>query len=211
VYEAMPFRARSPRTIEASLSGCSPPSPRSARAPICVSGSHNRSATGRTSAPPADTVGGGGLLCSPAARAVAPVAGRRACPRARHPTLHDRVVALVVSVLYRGAAISVAWHMLPADEKEAWLPHFQHPLALLVSAIPARMRGVALTDCGLGSPALWSTICGYHWHPVMRVANDIVFQPTGHVAVPPGRWLPDRGTPGWAAASPSANAAVPRR
>ena len=31
-------------------------------------------------------------------------------------TLHgDRLVALVVSVLYRGCAIPVAWHLLPAN------------------------------------------------------------------------------------------------
>ena len=34
----------------------------------------------------------------------------------------DRVVALVVSVLYRGTALPVAWHILPAQQAGAWLP-----------------------------------------------------------------------------------------
>src|SRR4051812_15000206 len=38
-------------------------------------------------------------------------------------TLHgDRVTALVVSVLYRGSAIPVAWHILPANQPGAWMP-----------------------------------------------------------------------------------------
>jgi hypothetical protein len=34
----------------------------------------------------------------------------------------DRLVALGVSVLYRGCALPVAWPMLPANQKGAWLP-----------------------------------------------------------------------------------------
>src|SRR5579884_2773975 len=33
----------------------------------------------------------------------------------------DRWVALVVSVLYRGCAIPVAWHVLPANRRGAWM------------------------------------------------------------------------------------------
>ena len=34
----------------------------------------------------------------------------------------DRLVALVVSVLYRGCALPVAWPILPANQAGAWLP-----------------------------------------------------------------------------------------
>ena len=34
----------------------------------------------------------------------------------------DRLVALVVSVLYRGGALPGAWHILPANQAGAWLP-----------------------------------------------------------------------------------------
>ncbi|MFQ3661735.1 MAG: hypothetical protein SNJ69_05000 [Chloroflexaceae bacterium] len=46
----------------------------------------------------------------------------------------NRVVALVISVLYRGGAIPVAWHIVPAQTTGAWMPHI---LALLDHLAPA--------------------------------------------------------------------------
>ena len=66
----------------------------------------------------------------------------------------DRVVVLVVSVLYRGCAIPVAWHIVPAQGKGAWMPHI---LALihLAPAVPRAWRTRVLVDRGLWSPDLW--------------------------------------------------------
>ena len=39
-------------------------------------------------------------------------------------TLGQRFVALVISVLYRGCAVPVAWKILPATEKPPWQPEW---------------------------------------------------------------------------------------
>lgn len=91
----------------------------------------------------------------------------------------DRVVVLAVSVLYRGTALPVAWHVLPANQQGEWIPHWVRLLALLAPAVPASMRIVVFTDRGLWSPRLWQAIRAQGWHPVMRVRTDCTFAPTG--------------------------------
>ena len=52
----------------------------------------------------------------------------------------DAVVVLAISVVYRGSAIPVAWHVLPANVPGAWLPHFQRLVQLLAPAAPPDWR-----------------------------------------------------------------------
>ena len=40
-------------------------------------------------------------------------------------SLGDRFVVLVISVVYRGCAVPVAWKVLKAEEKHAWKPEWQ--------------------------------------------------------------------------------------
>ena len=95
-------------------------------------------------------------------------------------TLHgQRVAALVVSVLYRGSAIPVAWHILPANRKGAWLRPLGRLLRQLRPAIPREMQVVVFADRGLWSPRLWRTIRAGGWHPVLRVRQASAFQPFG--------------------------------
>jgi hypothetical protein len=91
----------------------------------------------------------------------------------------ERVVVLAISLLYRGTALPVAWHVLPANQEGAWLPHWLHLLDLLASALPATMTVTLYTDRGLWSPRLWRAIRDHHWHPVMRVQTDCTCTPTG--------------------------------
>jgi len=91
----------------------------------------------------------------------------------------DQVVVLAISVLYRGSAIPVAWHVLPANVPGAWLPHFQRLLRLLAPAVPAAMRVIVMADRGLWSPVLWDEIRGLGWHPLLRIQASCLFQPTG--------------------------------
>ena len=96
------------------------------------------------------------------------------------PTLHgDRVTALVVSVLYRSSAIPIAWHILPANEKNPWIPPILKLLQQLQPAVPQTMTVLVLTDRGLWSPRLWKQIRALGWHPLMRVKNNTSFQPQG--------------------------------
>lgn len=95
-------------------------------------------------------------------------------------TLHgQRVTALVVSVLYRGSAVPVAWHILRANRPGAWLRPLGRLLRQLRPAIPKEMQVVVFADRGLWSPRLWRTIRAGGWHPVMRVRQATSFQPFG--------------------------------
>lgn len=109
-------------------------------------------------------------------------------------TLHrDRVTALVVSVLYRGSAIPVAWHILPANEKGPWLSPILDLLHQLGPAVPPNMTVLVLTDRGLWSPRLWKGIGSLGWHPLMRVRGDTVFQPMGGTRLPAINLVPGPG------------------
>lgn len=100
-------------------------------------------------------------------------------------TLHgQRVAALVVSVLYRGSAVPVAWHILRANRKGAWLRPLGRLLRQLRPAIPKEMQVVVFADRGLWSPRLWRTIRAGGWHPVMRVRQATAFQPFGAARQP---------------------------
>jgi hypothetical protein len=95
-------------------------------------------------------------------------------------TLHgDRVTALVVSVLYRGCAIPVAWTILPANRPGAWMPAILHLLELLARAVPPTMPVLVLADRGLWSPRLWTQVRRLGWHPLLRLQQTITFQPQG--------------------------------
>ena len=91
----------------------------------------------------------------------------------------ERVTALVVSVLYRGTALPVAWHLLPANQPGAWMPHLLRLLRWLRPAVPPGMTVLVLADRGLWSPRLWKRIRQLGWHPVLRVRDAIRFQPAG--------------------------------
>lgn len=97
-------------------------------------------------------------------------------------TMHgDKLASLVVSVLYRGCAIPVAWHILPANKPAPWIVPILGLLEAIHPAIPNSMEVIVLVDRGLRSPRLWNQIVLLGWHPVMRVRRDTVFQPlTGH-------------------------------
>lgn len=91
----------------------------------------------------------------------------------------QQVAALVVSVLYRGSAIPVAWSILPANQPGAWISPILRLLRLLRPALPDDMRILVLADRGLWSPRLWKRIRDLGWHPVLRVCQETTFAPAG--------------------------------
>ena len=91
----------------------------------------------------------------------------------------DRLVALVVSVLYRGGAISVAWHLLPANQERAWLPEILTLFRRLRPAVPATMTVLVLADRGLWSPTRWVERRHLGWHPLRRIQNPMTFAAPG--------------------------------
>jgi hypothetical protein len=96
-------------------------------------------------------------------------------------TLHgDRLTALVISVLYRGSAIPMAWYILPANQPGAWMPPILRLLRQLRPAIPPTMTVLVLADRGLWSPRLWKRIRDLGWHPLLRIQDTTTFTPAGH-------------------------------
>lgn len=93
--------------------------------------------------------------------------------------LGDRLVVLSVSVLYRGTAIPVAWHVAPANRPGAWLGPLLALLERLAPAVPAGWTVLVLADRGLGSPALWAAARRRGWHPLLRVRPDATCRPHG--------------------------------
>lgn len=107
--------------------------------------------------------------------------------------LNDRVVALVISVLYRGSAIPIAWAILPANRKGAWMPHILRLLRGLRPAVPPATDVLLLADRGLWSPQLWRRIRRLHWHPLLRVQGAVTFAPTGQPRQPVHQLVPGAG------------------
>jgi len=104
-----------------------------------------------------------------------------------------RVVALVVSVLYRGSAIPIAWRIMPANRPGPWIPEILLLLQALGPEVPKSMKVVVMTDRGLWSPRLWKQIRALGWHPLMRVKNNTSFQPLQGCRQPARRLIPGPG------------------
>jgi hypothetical protein len=105
----------------------------------------------------------------------------------------ETVVALVVSVLYRGCAIPVAWLILPANQKGAWMAAILRLLRLLRPALSPELTVLVLADRGLWSPRLWKRIRDFGWHPLLRIHDNATFQPCGGKRQPVRSLVPGPG------------------
>jgi hypothetical protein len=108
-------------------------------------------------------------------------------------TLGDRLVILSVSVLYRGSAIPVAWHVLRGQQPGPWLEPILALLTHLGPAVPETMTVLVLADRGLWSPKLWQAIRILGWHPLLRLRPDVTFRPTGGQRVRADTLVPGPG------------------
>lgn len=93
--------------------------------------------------------------------------------------LRDRWVVVAVSVLYRGSAIPVAWHVLAANTPGGWMVPLCGLLARLAPVIPATTQVLVLSDRGLWSPRLWRCLRELGFQPLMRVRGETTFAPAG--------------------------------
>jgi len=92
-------------------------------------------------------------------------------------TLGQRFVVLVLSVLYRGCAIPVAWTVLPAGEKHAWRREWVRMLRQVRVAVPRRFFVIVLADRGLYARWLFRRIVRLGWHPLLRINVGGTFRP----------------------------------
>jgi len=107
--------------------------------------------------------------------------------------LRDRLVVVSVSVLYRGTAIPVAWHVTAANRRGAWLGPALGLLGRLAPAAPAGTAVLLLADRGLWSPRLWDELRRLGWHPLLRIRPDATFRPLGGKRVPARSLVPGPG------------------
>jgi hypothetical protein len=94
-------------------------------------------------------------------------------------SLGDRFVALVVSGVYRGCAIPVAWTILPAGHTRAWRREWLRMLRLLRPALPPDWTVLVLADRGLYAKWLFGRIVRLGWHPFLRINQGCKFRPAG--------------------------------
>jgi hypothetical protein len=94
-------------------------------------------------------------------------------------TLGQRFTVLVVSVLYRGCAVPVAWKIVKATEPHAWKPEWQTLLSHFQERVPAAWEVIVLTDRGLYAKWLFEAVTALHWHPLLRINNQGKFRPEG--------------------------------
>ncbi len=108
-------------------------------------------------------------------------------------TLHDDLLILALSLLYRGTAIPLAWAFLPANRKQPWLPVILDLLHGVATVIPARYEVLLLADRGLYSPRLYRSLRRRHWHVLLRVNNQAAFQRRREAWRPIATLLPGAG------------------
>ena len=114
----------------------------------------------------------------------------------------DDSVAIVISVLYRGCAIPVAWHIRHADQRGSWMDPIVELLRELAPAVPREMTVVVLCDRGIASPKLWQQIRAHGWHPYMRYPKNIIFCAEDGRRLPARAFVPrpDTAWVGWGTA-----------
>ena len=128
------------------------------------------------------------------------------------PTLKgDDTTAIVISVVYRGCAIPVAWRILRANQRGAWMDPIVELLQALAPAVPREMTVVVLCDRGLASPKLWKQIVAQGWHPYMRYPKNVTFCAQGGRRLPARAFVPRQDTAWIGSGTAFGRAATKRR
>ncbi len=112
-------------------------------------------------------------------------------------TLGQRFTVLAISVVYRGCAIPVAWHVVPATAKGKWRPHWERLLRQVAEGVPADWLVIVLADRGLYARWLFQAIQRPGWHPFLRINQQGQYRPTGQTRFRPLATVVCRGTDGW--------------
>lgn len=109
-------------------------------------------------------------------------------------TLGQRFTVLVISVVYRGCAIPVAWHLVVATRKGAWRPHWERLFNDVQQSVPADWTVLVLADRGLYARWLFQHIVTQGWHPFLRINLGGQVRPVGAATFRPlAAVVPQRG------------------
>ncbi|MGK7878376.1 MAG: transposase, partial [Xenococcaceae cyanobacterium] len=112
-------------------------------------------------------------------------------------TLGQRFTLLVISVVYRGCGIPVAWKIVAATGKGSWKPHWLKLFEHLEGGIPSDWFIIVTTDRGLYAKWLYEEICRLGWHPFMRINQQGHYRPVGQPSFRPGNHLIPEVGQGW--------------
>jgi hypothetical protein len=91
--------------------------------------------------------------------------------------LKDFLTVLVVSVVYRGCAIPIAWRVLPKTEKGSWKQPWLDLFSGFQGVIPEDWSVLVMADRGLYARWLFEAIQSCHWHPYLRINRKVFFRP----------------------------------
>lgn len=86
-------------------------------------------------------------------------------------------VVLVMSVVYRGCAIPIAWRVLPAIEQGSWQGVWLDLFAHFEGVLPDDWVVIVMADRGLYASWLWQAIKKCKWHPFLRINRRFFFRP----------------------------------
>jgi hypothetical protein len=100
----------------------------------------------------------------------------------------ERIVALVVSVLYRGSALPVAWVILPGNAPGPWLGPILRLLRRLRPAGPAGLTVLVLADRGCGAHGCGSGCATSAGTPCCGSRAASPSRPKAARDAPPGNW-----------------------
>ena len=87
------------------------------------------------------------------------------------------LVVLVISVVYRGCAIPIAWRVLPCGQKGAWKAVWLDLFSHFQRVIPSDWLVIVMADRGLYANWLWEAIRNCTWHPFLRINHRCFFRP----------------------------------
>lgn len=95
-------------------------------------------------------------------------------------TLGQRFTLLVISVVYRGCGIPVAWKIIKATEKGSWKPYWCQLFSHIEDGIPDDWFVIVATDRGLYAKWLYEAIRKKGWHPLMRINHQGYYRASHH-------------------------------
>jgi len=91
-------------------------------------------------------------------------------------SLGQQFTVLVLSVVYRGCAIPVAWAIVPGSETGSWRGRWEGLLTTLASQMPQDWTVIVLADRGLYAKWLFEHIVRLRWHPFLRINHQGQFR-----------------------------------
>lgn len=115
-------------------------------------------------------------------------------------TLGQRFTILTISVVVRGCAIPVAWHIVEATRAGAWRPHWQALFDQLRDSVPADWMVIVAADRGLYAKWLFQIIQKMGWHPYLRINRQGQYCPVGSTSFRPLSQVVTRIGQHWAGA-----------